>query len=142
MATAYYPGREVPLPRAAAGAGTTVAAVQGVFYLATGVWPLVHAESFLAVTGPKTDLWLVYTVGVLVAVVGAVLLRAASSGRTTPEVVLLAVGSALALAAIDAIFVSRGVIPPVYLADAAVEVLLVVWWGAAVSRRPAGAPGG
>jgi hypothetical protein len=28
---------------------TAVAAVQGVYFLLTGVWPLVHVESFLAV---------------------------------------------------------------------------------------------
>lgn len=122
-------------PATRAGAGTTVAAVQGLFYLATGVWPLVHVDSFLAVTGPKTDLWLVYTVGVLVAVVGAVLLLAARSGRTTPEVALLAVGCALGLAGIDVVFVSRGVIDPIYLADAAVEVLLAAWWLVARARR-------
>lgn len=115
--------------------GTTVAAAQGFFYLATGVWPLVHIDSFVAVTGPKTDLWLVYTVGVLVAVVGAVLLLAARSGRTTPEVALLAVGCALGLTGIDVVFVTRGVIDPIYLADAAVEVALVGWWLAARARR-------
>jgi hypothetical protein len=102
------------------------------------VWPLVHVESFLAVTGPKTDLWLVYTVGALIAVVGAVLLAAGRSGRVTPEVALLAVGSALALAAIDVIFVTRGVIDPIYLADAVAEVLLVGWWAVAWARRGAG----
>ena len=35
-------------------------------YLATGLWPLFNIESFQQVTGPKTDLWLVRTVGVLV----------------------------------------------------------------------------
>lgn len=122
-------------PVAATRPLAAVAAVQGLFYLATGVWPLVHVESFLAVTGEKTDLWLVYTVGVLVAVVGAVLLMAAWSRRVTPEVVALAVGAALALAGIDAIFVGRGVIPPIYLADAAVEAVLVVVWGAAWRAR-------
>jgi hypothetical protein len=39
--------------------------------------------SFLAVTGPKTDLWFVQTVGALIAVVGAALLLAACSGRIT-----------------------------------------------------------
>ncbi len=114
---------------------TALAAGQGLFYVATGVWPLVHIESFVAVTGPKTDLWLVYTVGVLVAVVGAVLLLAARSGRVTPEVVLLAAGAALALAGIDVVFVLRDVIPPVYLADAAVEGLLVLGWAAVAARR-------
>ena len=117
----------------------TVAAVQGLYFLVTGVWPLVYVESFLAVTGPKTDLWLVYTVGALVGVVGAVLLAAARSGRVTPEVALLAVGSALALAAIDVTFVARKVIDPIYLADAAAEVVLVLWWAVAWTRRPADA---
>ncbi len=113
------------------GPPAVIAAVQGVFYLATGVWPLLGVDSFQAVTGPKTDLWLVYTVGVLVAVVGAVLLLAARSGRVTPEVVLLAVGAALALAGIDAVFVARRVISPVYLLDAAVEVILAIGWAVA-----------
>ena len=132
MATVtLHPATDAPAAKSAAG--TTVAAVQGVFYLLTGVWPLVHMESFEAVTGPKTDDWLVYTVGVLVAVVGLVLLSAARSGRVAPEVALLAVGCAIGLAGIDVVFVSRGVIDPIYLADAAVEAVLVLWW--AVSRR-------
>lgn len=130
-----------PAPQSHAWAGRAlagVAAVQGVYFLATGVWPLVHIESFLAVTGPKTDLWLVYTVGALVAVVGAALIAAARSGRVTPEVGVLAVGSALALAAIDVTFVARRVIDPIYLADAAAEVVLMLGWAAAWIARPAG----
>ena len=109
-------------------AGTSVATIQGLFYVATGVWPLLHIDSFMAVTGPKTDLWLVYTVGVLVAAIGAVLLMSARSGRITPEVMSLAVLSAAALTAIDVIFVVRQVILPIYLADAAAELLLIGWW--------------
>lgn len=52
MATAYTPRAEL----AATNAPASVGAVQGTFYLATGIWPLVHIESFVAVTGPKTDL--------------------------------------------------------------------------------------
>jgi hypothetical protein len=133
-ATPTYPTAARPAARALGA----VATVQGLFYLGTGLWPLVHIESFLDVTGPKTDLWLVYTVGLLVAVVGAVLLSAAWSGRVTPEVALLAVGAALALTAIDVIFVGREVIRPVYLADAAAEVLLVLAWAwAGLSGRGA-----
>lgn len=134
MASATYTSGAVPASRSGAAAGTTVATLQGVFYVATGVWPLVHIDSFMAVTGPKTDLWLVYTVGVLVTVVGLVLLAAARSGRITPEVVLLACGVALALAGIDVTFVARRVIDPIYLADAAAEVVLVLWWAVARSR--------
>ena len=110
--------------------GASAATVQGLYFLATGVWPLVHVESFLAVTGQKTDLWLVYTVGVLVGVVGLVLLNAVRLRRITPDVVLLACGSSVALAGIDVVFVARRVIDPIYLADAAAQAVLLGWWAA------------
>jgi hypothetical protein len=116
-----------------------LAAVQGFYFLVTGVWPLVHMESFLAVTGPKTDLWLVQTVGALIAVVGLTLLVAAGSGRVTCEVAALGAGAALALGLVDVIFTARDVIPPIYLADAAPEAVFVLWWLAAVVRGREGA---
>ena len=106
----------------------TIALVQGVFYLATGIWPLIDIDSFQAVTGPKMDLWLVRTVGVLVAVIGAVLVTAARRQRLGAEIMLLAVGSALGLAAIDIIYVLSGTISPIYLADAVAEIGLVAAW--------------
>jgi hypothetical protein len=105
-----------------------VALIQGVFYVATGVWPLVDIVSFQVVTGPKTDLWLVRTVGVLVTVVGAVLISASRRRRITDEIVLLATGSALGLAAIDLIYSLSGRISPIYLADAAAEIGLALLW--------------
>ncbi len=106
-----------------------LALVQGLFYLATGVWPLIDIVSFQVVTGPKTDLWLVRTVGVLVAVVGVVLVAASRSRRITPEIVMLAVGAALGLAAIDLRYALTGRISAVYLADAIVEIgLSLLWW--------------
>jgi hypothetical protein len=105
-----------------------VAAAQGAYFVLSGIWPLFGINSFQAVTGPKADLWLVYAVGCLVAAIGASLLVAAFTGRTTLEVVLLAVGSAVALAGIDVVFVVRGVISWVYLLDALAEGGLVAWW--------------
>ena len=106
----------------------TLALVQGVFYVVTGLWALVDLDSFMAVTGPKTDHWLVKTVGVLVTVIGAVLLLAGRTRRITGEIVLLAVGSALALAAIDVVYVSSGTISPIYLLDAVAELGLAGGW--------------
>ena len=143
MATVSHPAtRAVPTARPL----SAVAAVQGLFYLATGVWPLIDVDTFQAVTGPKTDLWLVYTIGVLVAVVGCVLLSAAASGRVTAELGLLAVGCALALTGIDVVFVLRNVISQVYLLDAAAEVMLAAAWGrcylaaGGFGRRPTDRP--
>jgi hypothetical protein len=112
-----------------------IALIQGVFYLATGLWPLVDIQSFQLVTGPKTDLWLVKTVGLLVTVVGAVLISASRRRRITPEVALLAVGSALSLTTIDLVYALSGRISAVYLGDALVEIGLAVLWVIAWSRR-------
>jgi hypothetical protein len=106
-----------------------LALIQGLFYVATGVWPLIDIVSFQIVTGPKTDLWLVRTVGVLVTVIGAVLIAASRTRRVSLEIVMLAVGSALGLAAIDLRYALAGRISAVYLADAAVEIALsLLWW--------------
>lgn len=105
---------------------------QGFFYVATGAWGLLDLDSFQAVTGPKTDLWLVRTVAVLVLVIGAVLLVAAARLRVTVETILLAAGSAAGLAVIDLVHATRDVISDVYLLDAAVEVALVVGWTVAL----------
>jgi hypothetical protein len=112
-----------------------LALVQGIFYVATGLWPLVHIVSFQIVTGPKTDLWLVRTVAVLVTVIGAVLLSAWHSRRISPEVILLAAGGALGLASIDLIYALSGTISSVYLADAMAELMLVALWLAGWRRR-------
>lgn len=120
------------------GGARVLALLQGVYFAATGVWPLVHLESFLAVTGPKTDLWLVQTVGALLAVVGVVLFLAACRCEVRLETVVLGAGTAIVLGAVDVAFTLRDVIPPIYLGDAAVEATFAGWWAAvalAVGRR-------
>jgi hypothetical protein len=112
-----------------------LALVQGVFYATTGLWALVDLDSFMAVTGPKTDRWLVKTVGILVTVIGAVLLVAWRRGGVPFEVALLAIGSALSLATIDVVYVSNGTIAPIYLLDAAAEVGLALAWIPVARRR-------
>jgi hypothetical protein len=122
--------------RFAGGLMTSVLWLQGFYFLVTGVWPLVSIETFQQVTGRKTDNWtgsqadhwLVMTVGVLITAIGLALLGAAIRKSRSLEAALLAVASAVGLAAIDLIYVSRGVIAPVYLADAGLEVLLLVAW--------------
>lgn len=98
-------------------------ALQAAYYGVTGLWPVVHLSSFEAVTGPKADEWLVHTVGLLAVAIGAALAVAAARDRVrAPEIVVLAAGSALAFAGIDLWYGLGGRIPPVYLADAAVEL--------------------
>jgi hypothetical protein len=105
-----------------------VALLQGIYYAATGIWSLVSPGTFQKVTGPKTDIWLVKTVGVLVTVIGGVLAMAGLRRQTTREVPLLGIGSAAGLAAIDVIYASRGRISPIYLADAAANAAIIAAW--------------
>ena len=106
----------------------TVALVQGLYFFIIGVWPLISMRTFLKITGPKTDLWLVKTVGVILAVIGAVLLYAWATAAVNPPVIALAIGAGLGLAIVEIIYVSRKVISPIYLGDAVLEILLVIWW--------------
>jgi cation transport ATPase len=48
--------------------------VQGVYYLITGIWPLLSMQSFEKISGPKTDVWLVKTLALLIVAVGCTLL--------------------------------------------------------------------
>ena len=111
--------------------------IQGVYFFVLGLWPLLSIRTFQAVTGKKTDHlvtgdesdhWLVNTVGALVAAIGVVFLLAAWRRRATIDAAALGITSAVALAAVDIVYVVRGAILPVYLVDAAIEILVTVAW--------------
>ncbi len=101
---------------------------QGLFYLVTGIWPLISMGTFQSVTGPKADRWLVKTVGVLIGVIGGVLLLSGIREDDSPELTLLATTSAAGLTAIDAVYVARRRISPIYLLDAVAEIALIGAW--------------
>ncbi len=108
--------------------GRKLALTQGAYFLVTGIWPLLSIRTFQKITGPKHDLWLVKTVGVLVGVIGLVITLSGVRGRATTGERLLAVGSAAGLAAIDVVYVLRGRILPVYLLDALLELAIIAGW--------------
>jgi hypothetical protein len=107
---------------------------QSVYYVITGIWPLLHIESFIWVTGPKYDIWLVKTVGVLIMATGIVLYVAARNKRISIEIMLLALGNALGLTAIDVYYAVIDRISNIYLLDAVAEIGLCVLWLAAWFR--------
>ena len=115
----------VPAHLPVARSGGWPGRVQGWYYVASGLWPVVHYRSFTAITGPKADDWLVKTLGGLIAVVGAELIR-------RPGARWLGAGSALALGVAELVYVRRGRIRPVYLLDALAGTLFTSGW----ARRP------
>ncbi len=96
------------------------------YYAATGLWPLLHMRSFERVTGPKTDRWLVDTVGALVIANALALALGARRQPRSAETIALAVADALAFIVVDVLFVVRRRISPVYLADAALQAGLLL----------------
>lgn len=110
---------------------------QGVYYIITGLWPVVNMYSFELITGPKTDDWLVKMVGLLAASIGVALLFAARGARPSVEGYVLGLTSALSFAAIDVIYVLDGTLLVVYLLDALLElcIVLLLLVGAWVGRE-------
>jgi hypothetical protein len=104
----------------------TILFFQAVYYLITGLWPLISLSTFEAVTGPKTDDWLVQTVGVLAAVIGVTLMLGTRRPQPHGETITLSLLSAFGFLTVDTVFVFSGVISRIYLVDAAVQVLLIV----------------
>ena len=102
--------------------------VQGIFFVTTGLWPIVHLRSFEAVTGPKVDKWLVRTIGGLIAAVGTALIAGAFEPRSSRALRVLGIGSAAALGLADIIYVARGRISKIYLGDAVIEGGIVTAW--------------
>jgi hypothetical protein len=121
--------------------------VQGAYYLVTGLWPLVSIRTFKLVTGEQgkgdnyqtgldADHWLVMTAGVLITSIALALLVGAWRKSQGIELAVLAIGAAVGLTAIDVIYTWRGIIAPIYLLDAALEVPLIVAWLVTLSLWP------
>lgn len=102
--------------------------VQGTYYMLMGLWPLLNAGSFVNSGAPKIDIWLVKTVGTLLIVSGFVLVLAAYRRRVSMEIAVLGMGNALALLITEMVYVFRGIISPIYILDALVEILLILSW--------------
>jgi hypothetical protein len=95
--------------------------------LLTGIWPLIHIESFMLVTGPKTDVWLVKTVGAILIPISLTLLCLINNADRKPQVVL-GTGTAIAFGCIDVYYAVNDVISDIYLADAIIQGVFVMLW--------------
>jgi hypothetical protein len=98
---------------------------QGLYYLLRGLWPLLRTSSTYTT---DTDIWLAQSGGVLTLVIGATLCLAAYRRVGSPEILLLAFGSALSLTALEMVFVFHGRISAIYMIDACIQVGLVAFW--------------
>lgn len=101
--------------------------VQGTYYLLIGLWPLVALDSLITGSAGEASL---RAFGRVVIGVGVFLLYLAARHRGDwARTATVGVLVALALAAADVALVLNGTAPPVYLADAVIQVAFVFWWG-------------
>jgi|GEM_PF-504945 len=107
---------------------------QGMYYLVTGLWPVIHIHSFMLVTGGKTDVWLVKMVGLLSCAIGLSLLLCRNSESRLGS--LLGLCSAVSFSVIDIYYAASGIISKIYLPDAAVQLVFIVAHGYRLLRGP------
>lgn len=102
--------------------------IQGIYYIMTGIWPLLHMESFLAVTGPKEDIWLVRTFGVLTMAAGIGFLVSGIHKIISWPILATAMSAALGLIIMDTYYVLADIIWPTYLLDAVAQGCMLLCW--------------
>lgn len=102
--------------------------IQAIYYIITGIWPLLDIDSFMAVTGPKTDLWLVKMVGLLSLVIGVGLTYNYASLKDKFLGGILGIGGALSFIIIDVTYATKDIISNTYLLDGVAQVVFVVGW--------------
>ena len=106
----------------------TLLIIQGVYTSLTAIWPLIDIEGFMAVTGFKTDQWLVKTVGALLIPVAVSFFLASRQKQPNWPVYILAAGSCISFAAIDFYYTGIDRIKWVYQADGFLQLLFLINW--------------
>jgi len=109
--------------------------LQTAYYLITAIWALVDINSFMRITGPKTDIWLVKTVAVLLVAISFSFIASLKFRSYDFSAITLAVCCCLLLTCIDCFYVWNGTISKVYLLDAVVEIGLLIGWLIIIKRR-------
>lgn len=103
--------------------------IQGIYFLITAIWPLIDIESFMLVTGPKTDVWLVRTVSVLLIPYTLICFWIALKPRLISKIIIIIMTlMSLGLAIIELIYYLNGTIKWLYGADAVLQLIFMIWW--------------
>ncbi len=100
--------------------------IQGIYYLITALWPLIHRESFELFIGDKPDLFQFYTTALLILVIALSLLFSIGK-KKGKNIVLLSLGTPLAFMLVELWF--RDTISSYFLVDFVIEALFFVSLG-------------
>jgi len=104
-----------------------VLVLQGIYILLTALWALADIKSFMFITGPKTDIWLVKTVAVSLISISLFFLLS-STKREERAVSFIAFVFSFGFAYIDFFYSLNKTIRWVYAIDGIVETLFGLLW--------------
>lgn len=111
-----------------------VARAHGAFNIATGAWPWLSMRTFEWVLGPKVDHWLVRAVGDALIAVGIAEITTSRDPAALRQTRKAGIGIAVALTAIDVVYVPRRRISAMYVLDAIGHLFWVAAWLRAARR--------
>jgi hypothetical protein len=103
-------------------------AVQGTYTFITAVWPIVHIESFMWISGPKSDIWLVKTEGVTLMAISVCLLTGIFAKGDYLPIAALALFTSVGLAYVDFYYALNDTIWDTYMADGIIEIIFAICW--------------
>ena len=101
---------------------------QCIYTFITAVWPLLDIESFMLVTGYKTDIWLVKTVGAILVSIALCMATHLFIRTDHLPVLVLCASSAIAFISIDFYYALNDTISDIYLADGALQIVFLLAW--------------
>lgn len=103
--------------------------IQGIYFFITLIWPVIHIESFMWVTGWKTDIWLVKTVSALLLPYTIICFWIAFDRKLISSLTILVMTvTGLGLATVEIYYYLNGTIRWVYLVDALLQLIFIFWW--------------
>jgi hypothetical protein len=113
-----------------------LAVAQVVYIAVTALWPLVDIKSFMEITGPKTDVWLVKTVAALLLPISLTMSTLLYTARDQRSLFVLGASTAAAFLVVDLYYSLNDVISDIYLLDAVIEFFFLIGWAVVVFRKP------
>ena len=113
----------------------TIIIAQSAYILITAVWPILDIESFMRITGYKTDIWLVKTVGALLIPVAACLSTYLFLEADKRPAFVLGMLTCVSFIAIDFYYALNDVISDIYLVDGIVQIIFLVMWILLAGKR-------
>jgi hypothetical protein len=96
--------------------------IQCIYTFITAVWPIIDIESFMLVTGYKTDVWLVKTVGAILISISLCMATHLFIRTDHVPVVVLCIASSIAFISIDFYYALNDTISDIYIADGALQI--------------------